>query len=106
MNDASRMNPAETATAPAGGVPSLAPTGNSIGESSGLLTAGYVTAIAEAGTNELFGRGARRTDNNRVATLLLMLNYKVGSGILNTPQTFRDSGLAASAALYLVAGKH
>lgn len=50
-----------------------------------------------------FGKGSRRTDNNRIVTILLVLNYMIGSGILNTPQTFRDSGVAATTVLYIIA---
>ncbi|CAM9489938.1 unnamed protein product, partial [Sphacelaria rigidula] len=50
-----------------------------------------------------FERGSRRTDNGRWVTVLLVLNYMIGSGILNTPQTFRDSGVVASTVLYIVA---
>lgn len=47
--------------------------------------------------------GSRRNDNNTFLTVLLILNYMVGSGILNTPQTFKDSGIAATTVLYLIA---
>lgn len=53
----------------------------------------------------IFGAGSRRQDNTRLVTVFLVVNYMIGSGILNTPQTFRDSGLAATTVLYLVAGK-
>lgn len=56
-----------------------------------------------AGNRNPFGKGSRRTDNNRIVTILLVLNYMIGSGILNTPQTFRDSGVAATTALYIIA---
>ena len=51
----------------------------------------------------IFGRGARRQDNGRLVTVFLLVNFMIGSGILNTPQTFRDSGQAATTVLYLVA---
>lgn len=57
-------------------------------------------------TRSPFARGARRTDNSRGVTVLLVLNYMIGSGILNTPQTFRDSGVAATTVMYLVAGEY
>lgn len=36
-------------------------------------------------------------------TGFLVLNYMIGSGILNTPQAFRDSGIAATTVLYCIA---
>ena len=51
----------------------------------------------------IFGRGARRQDNGRLVTAFLVVNYMIGSGILNTPQTFRDSGVAATTVLYFIA---
>lgn len=51
----------------------------------------------------VFGRGSRREDNSRFVTTLLVLNYMIGSGILNSPQTFRDGGLAATTIIYFVA---
>ena len=53
----------------------------------------------------LFGKGARRTDNGRLVTILLVLNYMIGSGILNTSQTFLRSGVAAATMLYVIAGE-
>ncbi|CAM9582688.1 unnamed protein product, partial [Ectocarpus sp. 13 AM-2016] len=49
-----------------------------------------------------------RTDENQkrnssLMTGFLVLNYMIGSGILNTPQTFRDSGIAATTVLYCIA---
>lgn len=35
--------------------------------------------------------------------IFLVVNYMIGSGILNTPQTFRDSGIAATTVLYTLA---
>eukprot|EP00903_Cladosiphon_okamuranus_P010527 g9957.t1 len=35
--------------------------------------------------------------------IFLVVNYMIGSGILNTPQTFRDSGIAATTVLYILA---
>lgn len=52
---------------------------------------------------DCFKAGSRRQDNKRWMTVLLVLNYMIGSGILNTAQTFRDSGLAATTMLYLIA---
>ncbi|CAM9387943.1 unnamed protein product [Ascophyllum nodosum] len=73
-------------------------------------------SLAEAGQNGrgnwasngtkhvgVFGKGARRTDNNRLVTILLVLNYMIGSGILNTSQTALRSGLAATTVLYVIA---
>lgn len=51
----------------------------------------------------IFGKGSRRMDNSRLVTIFLVLNYMIGSGILNTPQTFRDSGLIATTLLYMLA---
>ena len=51
----------------------------------------------------IFGKGSRRQDNGRLVTAFLVVNYMIGSGILNTPQTFRDSGLAATTLLYFIA---
>ena len=75
-------------------------------------------SLAEAGQNGrgnwasngtkhvgVFGKGARRTDNNRLVTILLVLNYMIGSGILNTSQTALRSGLAATTVLYVIACK-
>ena len=62
--------------------------------------AGFGSDATEAG---MFGRGARRRDNGRLATVFLVVNFMIGSGILNTPQTFRDSGLAATTVIYCVA---
>jgi len=36
----------------------------------------------------------------------LVLNYMIGSGILNTPQTFRDCGIAATTVLYILGCEH
>lgn len=69
-------------------------------EKGSLLPAG--TSAPNAG---LFGPGARRTDNNRIVTVILVLNYMIGSGILNTAQTFRDSGLIAATVLFTVSCK-
>lgn len=68
-----------------------------------LLAADHV--LGAGGANTYFGRGARRTDNGRAMTILLMVNYKIGSGILNAPQAVRESGLAASILLYVVVGE-
>lgn len=56
-------------------------------------------------TTGIFGRGARRKDNGRLATVFLVTNFLVGSGILNTPQSFRSSGLVAATFLFFVAGE-
>ena len=50
----------------------------------------------------IFGRGGRRLDNGRLVTVFLLVHFTIGSGILNMPQTFRDSGLAATTVLYFV----
>lgn len=54
----------------------------------------------------IFGKGSRRQDNGRLVTAFLVVNYMIGSGILNTPQTFRDGGLAATTLLYFIACKN
>lgn len=64
--------------------------------------------VAQRGSNppehgSPFARGSRRTDNGRWVTVLLVLNYMIGSGILNTPQMFRDSGVAGCSLLYIIA---
>lgn len=47
------------------------------------------------------------SDNSRISSctaIFLVVNYMIGSGILNTPQTFKDSGIAATTLLYILAG--
>lgn len=91
----------------AGGIPTASvPIGiqgkgaNDDGGSYGKLLAKDTTSQVDGNP---FGKGSRRTDNNRAVTVLLVLNYMIGSGILNTCQTFRDSGIAATTVLYIVA---
>ncbi|CAN0429545.1 unnamed protein product, partial [Laminaria digitata] len=76
--------------------PSLA---KKVDEESGKLLA----SDQETGSAGIFGKGSRRQDNGRLVTAFLVVNYMIGSGILNTPQTFRDSGLAATTVLYFIA---
>lgn len=58
-----------------------------------------------SGSAGMFGREARRQDNGRLMTVFLVLSFMIGSGILNTPQAFRESGLAATTVLYFLACK-
>ncbi|CAN0385322.1 unnamed protein product [Discosporangium mesarthrocarpum] len=51
-----------------------------------------------------FGPGSQRRDNGRCITTILMINYMIGSGILNQPQVFSLSGIGAASALYLISG--
>lgn len=53
---------------------------------------------------DAFAAGSSRRDNNRVLTALLVLNYMIGSGILNSPQVFKSSGIGVATILYIVAG--
>lgn len=52
----------------------------------------------------LFTRGSRRIDNSRRWTVVQLLNYMIGSGILNSPQIFSKSGVAAATVTYLIVG--
>ena len=56
----------------------------------------------DTSTAGIFGRGARRQDNSRLETVFLLVNYTLGSVILNTPQTFKDSGLVVTTVLYFI----
>lgn len=77
-------------------------------ERGGLLVVHNVK-MASVGEEEdqshtgIFSKGSRRTDNSRMVTILLVLNYMIGSGILNTSQTVLRSGLAATTVLYIIA---
>ena len=53
----------------------------------------------------IFGRGARNQDSGRFMTVCSVVNFIMGSGILNTPQSFSDSGIAATTVLYFLACK-
>lgn len=98
-----------------GSIPSsLALNGNGDGlalqatDSSTLLVGGGAgenpaSTASSSSLFDCFKAGSRRQDNKRWMTVLLVLNYMIGSGILNTAQTFRDSGLAATTMLYLTA---
>lgn len=55
-------------------------------------------------TGDPFAKGSHRRDNGRILTTILLLNYMIGSGILNSPQVFSDSGVAAATILYITAG--
>lgn len=52
----------------------------------------------------VFAAGSSRRDNTKVLTTLLVLNYMIGSGILNAPQVFQGSGIGSATILYIVAG--
>lgn len=52
----------------------------------------------------VFAAGSSRRDNTKVLTTLLVLNYMIGSGILNAPQVFEGSGIGPATILYIVAG--
>lgn len=52
----------------------------------------------------IFDRGARRVDNNRLWTIMQTLNFMIGSGILNTAQIFMESGVVAATVMYIIAG--
>lgn len=56
------------------------------------------------GPKNAFERGSRRLDNTRSWTLIQLLNYMIGSGILNAAQAFRDSGIAAAITLFTIVG--
>ncbi|CAM9872708.1 unnamed protein product, partial [Laminaria digitata] len=51
----------------------------------------------------VFAAGSSRRDNTKALTTLLVLNYMVGSGILNAPQVFEGSGIGPATILYIVA---
>lgn len=51
-----------------------------------------------------FAAGSSRRDNGKVLTTLLVLNYMIGSGILNAPQVFQGSGIGPATILYAVSG--
>lgn len=57
------------------------------------------------GPKNAFERGSRRFDNTRSWTLFQLLNYMIGSGILNAAQAFRDSGVAAAITLFTIVGR-
>ena len=82
----------------------LLPEARSDDEKFGISLRGYEDEVINTtSTTGIFGRGARRQDNDRLVTVFLVVNFILGSGILNMPQTFRDSGLAATTVLYIVA---
>lgn len=53
----------------------------------------------------VFDKGARRTDNNLFWSSTLLLNYTFGITILNTGQVFNKSGILAATFLYIIAGR-
>lgn len=87
---------------PAGSLPPnpLPPKAKVDEEAGKLLGSAQETGSISAG---IFGKGSRRQDNGRLVTAFLVVNCMIGSGILNSPQTFRDSGLAATTLLYFIA---
>lgn len=79
--------------------------GNLLGIVQGTGKVGDDGGVNTISTTGIFGRGARRKDNSRLVTVFLVTNFLIGSGILNTPQSFRSSGLAAATVLFSVAGE-
>ncbi|CAN0100820.1 unnamed protein product, partial [Ectocarpus sp. 6 AP-2014] len=53
-------------------------------------------------STDVFAPGSSRRDNSKVLTTLLVLNYMIGSGILNSPQVFQGSGIGPATILYAV----
>ncbi|CAN0186939.1 unnamed protein product, partial [Ectocarpus sp. 12 AP-2014] len=53
-------------------------------------------------STDVFASGSSRRDNSKVLTTLLVLNYMIGSGILNSPQVFEGSGIGPATILYAV----
>lgn len=64
--------------------------------------------VDSVGTNHCNGgvlaSGSSRRDNGRLLTTLLILNYMVGTGVLNAPQVFEQSGVVPATLLYAVSG--
>lgn len=56
------------------------------------------------GSADVFAPGSSRRDNGKVLTTLLVLNYMIGSGILNSSQVFQGSGIGPATILYAVSG--
>lgn len=63
-------------------------------ESTGLIATGSVDKDVP---------GKEKPPISTRMAIFLVVNYMIGSGILNTPQTFRDSGIAATTVLYILA---
>ncbi|CAM9873496.1 unnamed protein product, partial [Pylaiella littoralis] len=51
---------------------------------------------------DAFSSGSSRRDNSKLLTTLLVLNYMIGSGILNSPQVFQASGIGLATILFVV----
>lgn len=58
-----------------------------------------------ASSESAFAPGSSRRDNGKALTSLLVLNYMIGSGILNAPQVFQASGIGPATILYIIAGE-
>lgn len=64
----------------------------------------FVGSVAVENSNDPFAKGSQRRDNGRILTCVLVLNYMIGSGILNSSQVFSESGISAATVLYITAG--
>lgn len=53
----------------------------------------------------VFDKGARRADNNLFWSSTQLVNYIMGSTILNTGQVFSRSGILAATLLYMITGR-
>lgn len=110
------MDAAKYGAVDAAGAGSLAPPGNSqdLGDSTSGVRENKPGRSSGGGTESTVLIPTGSVDNahakekppisTRMA-IFLVVNYMIGSGILNTPQTFRDSGIAATTVLYLLACK-
>lgn len=97
------------------GAGSLASTGNpeeTLDSASGRReeqfgsSGGEGTELTELIPTDSVDKGAPGKEKPPISTrmaIFLVVNYMIGSGILNTPQTFRDSGIAATTVLYILA---
>lgn len=52
----------------------------------------------------VFSPGSSRRDNGKVVTMVLVLSYMIGSGILNSSQVFSESGVATATIFYVMSG--
>lgn len=57
------------------------------------------------GAGGAFASRSSRRDNGKIFTTILVLNYMIGSGILNSAEVFEKSGIAWATILYIVAGQ-
>jgi len=58
----------------------------------------------DTGSNDSDNSSNSSSSISSCTTIFLVVNYMIGSGILNTPQTFKESGIAATTVLYILAG--